>query len=197
MKYPDFVRVNRPKGTVVKRVGNTYHVYYATTKRVPEKSYPVQVIKGYAGTIDENGFHPSKRVSVYEGEVIVRECGFTNYLLSFEEIFVNDYNRHISKGKDEKRILFHSLICILSSNSYLHEETGKILNSKELAEEYAVGIPNQITAIEKMIGRKMDDLQPLKEICNVRMGGRLFGSELTKTQKSLLEELGIDGDDIR
>ena len=196
MKYPDFVKKNRPKGTVVKRVGDAYYVYYATTKRVPEKSYPVQVIKGYAGTIDENGFHPSNKVTVYEDQVIVRECGFTNYLLKFEEIYVNDVNATLKKTKKEKAALYHSLICYLSKNSYLNDEE-HILSTEEMADIYGVGIPNQVTAIEKIIEKKLSEIEDLKWICNVRMGGRLFQNELTDAQKELLKELGVHEEDIR
>ena len=48
MKYPDYVKQYRPKGTVVKKVNDTYYAYYATSKRVPGKNYPVQEIKGLA-----------------------------------------------------------------------------------------------------------------------------------------------------
>ena len=51
MRYPDYVKQFRPKGTIVKRVNDTYYAYYATSKRVPDKKYPVQIIKGLAGRI--------------------------------------------------------------------------------------------------------------------------------------------------
>ena len=57
MRYPDFVKKYRPKGTNVKRVNDIYYAYYATSKRVPDKKYPVQIIEGLAGRIDESGFH--------------------------------------------------------------------------------------------------------------------------------------------
>ena len=73
----------------MKRVNSTYYAYYATSKRVPDKKYPVQVIKGLAGRIDESGFHPLSKAFVETEHVIVRECGFTNFLLKFEEEYIS------------------------------------------------------------------------------------------------------------
>ena len=84
MRYPDYVKQFRPKGTIVKRVNDTYYAYYATSKRVPDKKYPVQIIKGLAGRIDESGFHRLSKAFVETGHIVIRECGFTNFLLKFE-----------------------------------------------------------------------------------------------------------------
>lgn len=51
---------------------------------MPEKSYPVQVIQGFAGTIDKEGFHPAHRINIDPDDITVREAGFTNFLLMFE-----------------------------------------------------------------------------------------------------------------
>ena len=73
----------------MKRVNSTYYAYYATSKRVPDKKYPVQVIKGLAGRIDESGFHPPLKAFVETEIRHSQECGFTNFLLKFEEEYIS------------------------------------------------------------------------------------------------------------
>ena len=48
-----------------------------------------------------------------------------------------------------------------------------------------------------MMELDLDMLEPLKYLCSVRMGDRLFEGELTPTQKTLLEELGMTQDELR
>ncbi|MFI3215123.1 MAG: hypothetical protein R3Y24_17595 [Eubacteriales bacterium] len=193
MKYPDYIKKFKPKGTIVKRVNDVYYAYYATSKRVPDKSYPVQVIKGLAGKIDETGFHELKRAVVDTQNVIVRECGFTNFLLKFEE-------EYISRRKEamcERRNIYRSMIVFLSNNSYLNDENSKIYTIDELVEKFHIGIPNQITTISKLCEYELEDLEGLKYICNIRMGNRIFQSELSIAQKNLLEKIGIGEADVR
>ena len=117
MKYPDYVKQYRPKGTVVKKVNDTYYAYYATSKRVPGKNYPVQEIKGLAGKIDRWGFHPLSRALVDTEHVVIRECGFTNFLLKFEEEYISRRSGPVK----ERRDLYYSMIVYLSNNSYLND----------------------------------------------------------------------------
>ena len=194
MRYPDYVKKFRPKGTIVKRVNDTYYAYYATSKRVPDKKYPVQVIKGLAGRIDESGFHKLSKAFVDTGHVVVRECGFTNFLLKFEDEYVSRRKETIK----ERRNLYRSMIVYLSNNSYLNDETGTtIYTAAEMVEKFRVGIPNQVTAISRICEYDLKELEPLKYICSVTMGERRFESELTKSQREWLERMGIREDDIR
>lgn len=194
MRYPDYVKKFRPKGTIVKRVNDTYYAYYATSKRVPDKKYPVQVIKGLAGRIDESGFHKLSKAFVDTGHVVIRECGFTNFLLKFEDEYVSRRKETIK----ERRNLYRSMIVYLSNNSYLNDEPGTtIYTAAEMVEKFRLGIPNQVTAISRICEYDLKELEPLKYICSVTMGERRFESELTKSQKELLERIGIREDDIR
>ncbi|MCL2747770.1 MAG: hypothetical protein FWE59_03845, partial [Oscillospiraceae bacterium] len=52
--YPDWVNAFKEKGTSVKKVGNEYYLYRATSKRVPGKKYP-QPVEEYIGTITREG----------------------------------------------------------------------------------------------------------------------------------------------
>ena len=172
MKYPDYIKKYRPKGTVIKKIGDTYYAYYATSKRIPGKSYPVQVTSGIAGTIDAGGFHPSDTVRVNPGEILVRECGFTNYLLMFEDYYSDSLR---GRAKKEAKTIFRSLIVYLSPNSYLNDEKDvKIYPVSSLAEEFGIGIPNQIKVISNLIEKDLKKIEPLKYICNVRMGDRVY-----------------------
>lgn len=89
MGYPDYIKKYRPKGTIIKKVNNSYYAYHDTSRRVLDKKYPVQVIKGLAGKIDEHGFHPLTRAVVDTEKVIIRECGFTNFQLKFEKEYIS------------------------------------------------------------------------------------------------------------
>lgn len=194
MKYPDYIKQFRPKGTIIKKVNDTYYAYYATSKRVPGKSYPVQVIKGLAGKIDKNGFHQLSSAVVDTQNIVIRECGFTNFLLKFEE----EYISRRSESVREKRNIYRSMIVYLSNNSYLNDEPAVTIYSPEqLVNKFHIGIPNQLTAISKMIEYQLETLEPLKYICSVKMGKRMFQSELTQAQKELIERLGITEDEIR
>lgn len=194
MKYPDYVKNFRPKGTIVKRVNDEYYAYYATSMRVPGKSYPVQVIKGLAGKIDVKGFHALTKAVVNTEKVVIRECGFTNFLLKFEDEYVCHRSDKVKDSKD----IYHSMIVYLSNNSYLCDEKNtKIYTVTELVNKFNIGIPNQITAITKIVGYEMREIEALKYICCVQMGNRRFESTLTLRQKELLEELGVDEEYVR
>ncbi len=195
MRYPDYVKQFRPKGTVVKKINGTYYAYNATSKRVPGKKYPVQVVEGIAGKIDETGFHPVTKARIEIDRVDVRECGFTNYLLLFEELYMAHNRRWTRK---DARIIYRSLVVYLSGNSYLNDDPhSEIQTPGELVDRYGIGIPNQLKAIERLIECEFVRLEQLKYICNVRIGDRLIRSSLTAAQKKLMEELNIDEDDIR
>ena len=125
---------------------------------------------------------------------MVRECGFTNFLLKFEEEYISRRKERVK----ERRNLYRSMIVYLSNNSYLNDDPETTLYSvSEMTERFQIGIPNQITAISKICEYAMEELEPLKYICSVTMGNRRFESELTGAQKRLLERIGIEEDDIR
>ena len=194
MNYPDYVKKYKPKGTIVKKMKDTFYVYYATSKRVPDKSYPVQVITGLAGKIDENGFHTLTTAKVNTEHVLIREYGFTNYLLKFEE----EYISRRSEPKQQKKNLYRSMIVYLSSNSYLNEDPSThIYTPEEMIELFHIGLPNQITAISKICEINLKELEPLKYICCVKMGHRVFYSDISKAQKEILSKLWVTENYLR
>lgn len=195
MKYPDYISKFRPKGTIVKSVRGVYYVYKATSKRVEGKKYPVQVIEKLLGKIDENGFHSLDHALVDTTRVRIREYGFTNYLLQYEDMFCAKQRKGT---KALQRSLYRSLIVYLSPNSYLQDMSSPPIRPLEFfVEKLSIGIPNQIHGLSKMMELDLDMLEPLKYLCSVRMGDRLFEGELTPAQKTLLEELGMTQDELR
>lgn len=196
-KYPDYVKKFRPKGTIVKKVRDVYYVYKATSKRVDGKSYPVQVIEGLVGKIDEHGFHTLTRTLIDSESVIIREYGFTNYLLLFEKGFILDTSAH--RKKSEIISIYRSIIVHLSSNSYLaYESEVPIYEINELVRRFKISITKQINAILRITEiETLEQLEPLKYICRVKMGNKIFKSDLNKIQKDLIYKLGVNEDEIR
>lgn len=67
---PEWVQRYKGPGTTVKKIGNNYYLYFATSRRVPEKPYPVSS-QTYIGKITESGV-VSERVSINVGQT--RAC---------------------------------------------------------------------------------------------------------------------------
>lgn len=196
-KYPEYVKKFKPRGTIVKKVRDKYYVYKATSKRVEGKNYPVQVIQGLLGCIDEYGFHELNRMVIDKEDVIIRECGFTNFLLLFEDICLNDLN--VNKSKKDSKIIFYSLIVYLSSNSYLIDQNDvEILSLDELTNRYKISISRQLNSLKKMVGvENLQELEQLKYICNVKVGNKILKSKLNEYQKELINILGVDENELR
>ena len=146
MSYPDFVKKYRPKGTIVKCVNNQYYVYKATSKRVPEKSYPVQVIGDIVGKIDYKGFHKVERCVCDISNPIIREFGFSRFLMKFVDDFEkrnNINNKRISKN------LYSNFILILSPQSYLQdEENFKHISKDEICWQILILYVEQISSFD-------------------------------------------------
>ncbi len=51
---PNWVLKHKKPGTTIKKIGNNYYLYYATSSRLPDKKYPVSV-QSYIGKITEQG----------------------------------------------------------------------------------------------------------------------------------------------
>lgn len=76
--YPDWVQKQKTTGTTVKKVGNNYYLYKHSSKRVHGKKNPVPV-DTYIGKITPAGIEKSgsRKVTVNDAEVIVKEYGFS------------------------------------------------------------------------------------------------------------------------
>lgn len=196
-RYPEEITKFRPKGTVIKRINNQYYVYEATSKRVPGKSYPVQVLGNLVGKIDSKGFIPLKRVVIEGDEVDIREVGFTNYLLLFENDYMLNPIGNATSKKGKKHI-YRNIIVYLSPASYLNEEATFIYeNIFEIEKRYDFSLIRQLNCIEKMINQKFEDVDSLKSICRVIVNNKKLKTTLTECQKELIKKLGVKEDDIR
>lgn len=51
---PDWVKAYKKPGTTIKQIGKSYYLYSSTSKKVPDKPYPVSIQK-YLGRITEEG----------------------------------------------------------------------------------------------------------------------------------------------
>lgn len=194
-KYPSYVNKFRPKGTIIKKVNDIYYVYKATSKRVEGKKYPVQVIEGVIGKIDEYGFHDTEKVKLNQ-DVIVRECGFTNLILKYKDTFMNEtYSRF---KKQDREIILYSLIYYLSSNTYIQDKyRDKILPIQEVIDKYKLSIGRQIKIIERIMETTLKEIEELKYICRVYIGEREIKTKITKRQKEIIEKLMVDEDELK
>lgn len=52
--HPEWVQKYKKQGTTVKKIGNNYYLYHATSKWNPEKNYP-ESVQTYIGKITEDG----------------------------------------------------------------------------------------------------------------------------------------------
>ncbi len=87
------------------------------------------------------------RAVVDTEHVVIRECGFTNFLLKFEDEYISRRKESIT----EKRNLYRSMIVYLSNNSYLNDDASThTYSADDMIKKFHVGIPNQITAISKL-----------------------------------------------
>ncbi len=194
-KYPSYVNKFRPKGTIIKKVNDVYYVYKATSKRVEGKKYPVQVIEGVIGKIDEYGFHDTEKVKLNQ-DVIVRECGFTNLILKYKDTFMNE--TYSLFKKQDREIILYSLIYYLSSNTYIQDKySDKILPIQEVIDKYKLSIGRQIKMIERIMETTLKEIEELKYICRVYIGEKELKTKITKRQKEILEKLMVDEDELK
>lgn len=77
---PDFAKPYKTKGYDVRLVRGSYQLFKISSKRVPEKSYPV-LIQEYVGTIDpDKGLIPKKITSEKASAFV--EYGLSHFILS-------------------------------------------------------------------------------------------------------------------
>jgi len=187
-KYPDYVRAFKPKGTIAKRKGGVFYVYEATSKRVPGKGYPVQVVGPLVGRVDGAGFHPNQKVSIDLGSCRIREYGFTDYLLLFSDSFVA--KRPSGMTAEESLEAFRSYIVFLSPSSYLAD--GGRMSPEALSRKWRLSASQQVKGIMRLIEpTTLADIEPLKSLFAIGDARRMVRSEPTPGQAALLKRLGV------
>lgn len=187
MKYPDYIKNFKPKGTIVKKINNTFYVYEAKSKRVPGKDYPVQVIGDLIGKITPFGFIPNKEVKIDLSSVRILEYGFTDYLLKFKDLYLT---KSIKLSKEKANLIYHSYIIYLSPLSYLKESIH--LDVDEITKLYNLSTSQQIGSIYKTIECKDEDkLDMLKRMFIIKDNEREIKIPPSSEQIELMKELNI------
>lgn len=188
MKYPEYVKKYKPKGTIVKFVRDQYYVYKATSKRVPGKKYPQQVVGDLVGKIDYLGFHKSTKCLCDISNPIIREFGFSRLMMKFYD----DFKCRNNLSKKDSKNLYITFLLMLSPQSYLQdEEDFEIVSQDKIISKFNMSVCQQLDAILKSTSFDRKELESLKYICSVRLGTRVIVGKLTDSQKQIIENMGI------
>lgn len=181
-KYPEWVDKYRIKGTSVKKVGNKYYLYKATSKRVPGKKNP-QPVETFIGVLDEEkGLIKSENRIINTSDIKVYEYGFSYvlYKLAYEKLIIN------SVSKKDKYSTFIKTVASISPNTYLLNEI-----NKDEFEEIKVNTVLILKKIEETINIKLSCLESLKYIYLVKMGNNTFISDVSIENRELLKRIKV------
>ena len=181
-KHPDWVNAHKEKGTSIKKVGNEYYLYRATSKRVPGRKYP-QPVETYIGTITREGVVRTKVRKISTDRVRVYEYGMSYALQSMlpEAFLINAHD------KETLRFAFLHIVRSVSPKSYL-------LRGVELPDitELHINLNLQHKRYERLAGVKIENLRPLSELYLVETRECDMLSEVTPEMGALLSELGVE-----
>ena len=184
--YPDWVNAYKKKGTSVKKVGNEYYLYRATSKRVPGKKYP-QPVETYIGTITKDGVIKSNVRKISTDRVRVYEYGMSYALQSMlpETFLINSHD------KETLRLAFLHIIKHVSPKSYLLRNT-KLPALSELH----ISLNVQIKRYERLTRIKIEDLRPLSEMYLIETRECDMLSEVTPEMQEIFTRLGVELDAV-
>ena len=179
--YPDWVIAFKEKGTSVKKVGNEYYLYRATSKRVPGKKYP-QPVEEYIGVITREGVIRTKVRKISTDRVRVYEYGMSYALEALlpEAFLINSHD------KETLRFAFLHIVKSVSPRSYL-------LRGVELPEipELHINLNVQMKRYERLTGISIEDLRPLSELYMVETRECDMLSEATPEMQDIFKRLGV------
>jgi len=185
-KYPDWVNAFKVKGTSVKKVGNEYYLYRATSKRVPGKKYP-QPVEEYIGVITKEGVKRTNVRKISTDRVRVYEYGMSYAMQTLlpEAFLINSHD------KETLRFAFLHMVKRVSPKSYL-------LRGTELPDisELHINLNLQCKRYERLAGVKIEDLRPLSDLCLVETKECDMLSEATPEMDELLARLGVKIDAV-
>jgi len=181
-KHPDWVNAHKEKGTSIKKVGNEYYLYRATSKRVPGRKYP-QPVETYIGTITREGVVRTKVRKISTDRVRVYEYGMSYALQSMlpEAFLINAHD------KETLRFAFLHIVRSVSPKSYL-------LRGVELPDitELHINLNLQHKRYERLAGVKIENLRPLSELYLVETRECDMLSEVTPEMGEMLAKLGVE-----
>lgn len=181
-KYPDWVNAFKEKGTSIKKVGNEYYLYSATSKRVPGMKYP-QPVEEYIGVITREGVVRTNMRKISTDKVKVYEYGMSHAMKALlpEAFLINSHD------KETLRMAFLHIVKEVSPKSYL-------LRGIELpaVSELHINLYSQRKRYERLAGVSIDDLRPLSGIYLVETRECDMLSEATPEMQEILAKLGVE-----
>jgi len=180
--YPDWVNAFKEKGTSVKKVGNEYYLYRATSKRVPGKKYP-QPVEEYIGIITREGVVRTRVRKISTDRVRVYEYGMSYALQTLlpEAFLINSHN------KETLRLAFLHIVKHVSPRSYLLRDT-ELPSLTELH----ISLNVQIKRYERLTGISIEDLRPLSEMYLVETRECDMLSEASPEIREIFKKLEVD-----
>lgn len=185
--YPDWVNAFKEKGTAVKKVGNEYYLYRATSRRVQGKKYP-QPMHEYIGTITKGGVVKTTVKKISTDRVRVYEYGMSYAMQTLlpDAFLINNHDR------ETLRMAFLHIVKSVSPKSYL-------LRDAELAplDDLHINLSMQTQRYERMAGVSIEELRPLSELYLVETRECEMLSEVTDEMRGLLARLGVELDEVQ
>jgi hypothetical protein len=181
-KYPDWVNAFKKKGTSIKKVGNEYYLYKATSKRVPGKKYP-QPVEVYIGRITKEGVIQTAVRKISTDSVKVYEYGMSHALQSLmpEEFLINSHD------KETLRYAFLHIVKTVSPKSFLLRDT-----ELPALSDLHINLNVQIKRYERLAGIRIEDLRPLSEMYLVETKECDMLSEITPGMRELFTKLEVE-----
>jgi len=186
-RYPDWVNACKEKGTAVKKVGNEYYLYHATSRRVPGKKYP-QPVHEFIGTITKEGVVRSTMRKISTERIRVYEYGMSYVLHKRlpDAFLINSHD------KETLRFVFLHIVKQFSPRSYLLRN----IVLPELS-ELSVNLSMQILRYERLSGLVIEELKPLSEWYLIETKECDLLSEITPEMQEQFIRLGVDVDAIQ
>ena len=185
--YPDWVIAFKEKGTSVKKVGNEFYLYRATSKRIPGKKYP-QPIEEYIGVITREGVIRTNVRKISTDKVKVYEYGmsYTMKALLPETFLINSHD------KETLRFAFLHIVKNVSPKSYLLRNV--VLPSLS---ELHICLSSQLKRYERLAGISVEELKPLSELYLVETKECDMLSEVTPEINKIFTRLGVKIDAVQ
>jgi hypothetical protein len=186
-RYPDWVNAFKEKGTSVKKVGNEYYLYKATSRRVPGKKYP-QPVEKYIGVITKEGVVASGIRKVSTDRVRVFEYGMSYAMQALlpKAFLINSHDEAVL------RAAFLHVVRSVSPRSYL-------LRDATLPDpgELHINVDMQYRRYERLAKTSIEGLRPLADIYLVETRECDMLSEVSPEMAALLEEVGVSIDALQ
>ena len=181
--YPEWVQKYRARGMTVKKKGDAYYLYKRTSKRVPGKKYP-QPVDTYVGLITPEGIIESGKKKVTLSNVEVREYGFTK---AVQELCPAEWKNPL--GTDWEDVL-NIILLKQSPESYLKDRTD-LKTEDDFHYQFAAQTASLSRRLFKTHGMSFNELEALKTIYLVRIGGNEVVSAISSAQQQILDVLGL------